>query len=64
LSNNQNDNDKTQSFVVLTKGLEVGHYKIIEKIGSGGMGEVYLAIDTKLNRKVAHKFLPPHLCQD
>jgi len=61
---NQHDEDQTQSFVALTKGTQVGHYKIISKIGAGGMGEVYLAEDTKLDRKVALKFLPSHLCQD
>ncbi|MCD6249134.1 MAG: protein kinase [candidate division Zixibacteria bacterium] len=58
------DDDKTQTHLVLTKGTMVAHYQIIEKIGAGGMGEVYLAGDTKLQRQVALKFLPPHLCQD
>ena len=50
--------------IELITGQLIGSYRIETRLGSGGMGDVYLAEDTKLDRQVAIKFLSSHLAQD
>jgi serine/threonine protein kinase len=50
--------------MTLASGTRLGPYEILAPIGAGGMGEVYRARDTKLNREVAVKVLPEHLADD
>ncbi|HQZ18662.1 MAG TPA: protein kinase, partial [Vicinamibacteria bacterium] len=50
--------------MTLTSGVRLGSFEITTAIGSGGMGEVYRAKDTKLGRDVAIKVLPAALAQD
>ena len=48
----------------LSPGSRLGHYDVTALIGEGGMGQVYLATDTKLNRQVALKILPEAFATD
>src|SRR5215470_5073228 len=48
----------------LSPGLRLGPYEILDALGAGGMGEVYRAKDTRLDRTVAVKILPPQVSSD
>ena len=50
--------------MALSTGTRLGPYEILAQIGAGGMGEVYRARDTRLERTVAIKVLPEHLARD
>src|SRR5688500_4989015 len=50
--------------MTVAAGTKLGRYEIRSQIGAGGMGEVYLAVDTKLDRKVALKILPAEVASN
>ena len=50
--------------MALSSGTRLGAYEILAPLGAGGMGEVYKAKDTRLDRTVAIKVLPPHTAEN
>ena len=55
---------RPQETMPLTAGTRLGHYDVTSLLGEGGMGEVYKATDTRLDRTVAIKVLPEHVASD
>ncbi len=64
MTESDNDRDHTRAFFIPTAGVHLGHYELLQRLGSGGMGDVFLAQDNSLNRRVAIKFLSQQLSSD
>ena len=60
----RSDQARISTNMKLTNGTKLGVYEIVAPLGAGGMGEVYRALDTRLDREVAIKVLPAEFAQD